>query len=146
MCACPNSSYTNIRRKKLARLVVVAFSTKCPLARRLVPTLNELQRQYDAEGMQFIALFPNGRDDLWSIAKYAVETDVMFPVYKDDEASAVARAAGAEDDAFGGSTRCGARVRRDARGLPRTDQRHVGRRRRRESGSGIIWPTHSIAS
>ncbi len=70
--------------KKTRALVVVAFSTKCPLARRLVPMLNELQRKYDAEGVQFIALFPNGRDDLWLMAKYAVETDVMFPVYEDD--------------------------------------------------------------
>lgn len=70
--------------KKTRALVVVAFSTKCPLAKRLVPTLNKLQKKYDAAGVQFIALFPSGRDDLWSIAKYAVETDVIFPVYKDD--------------------------------------------------------------
>ena len=73
--------------KKTQAIVVVAFSTACPLARRLVPALNELQREYEDDGVQFIALFPNGGDDLSEIARYAVETDIMFPVYKDDPQS-----------------------------------------------------------
>ncbi len=70
--------------KKNQALVVITFSTKCPLVRRLVPTLNELQRKYDETGIQFIALFPNGSDDLHSIAVYAQETGLIFPVFKDD--------------------------------------------------------------
>lgn len=65
-------------------LVVVTFSTRCPLARRIVPVLNELQDKHRAEGVQFIALFPNGSDDLREIAEYAVATNLVFPVFKDD--------------------------------------------------------------
>ena len=70
--------------KKTNAIVVVTFSTICPLAKRLVPTLNELQAQYDAEGVQVIALFPNGMDDLRSIAEYAVDTELAIPVFQDD--------------------------------------------------------------
>ena len=70
--------------KKNKALVVVTFSTICPLAQRLVPTLNELQQKYDEHGVQFIALFPNGMDDLRKIAEYTVDTNMSFPVFKDD--------------------------------------------------------------
>ncbi|NOY43112.1 MAG: hypothetical protein GXP26_14930 [Planctomycetes bacterium] len=70
--------------KKNQALVVVTFSTICPLAQRLVPTLNALQQKYDEHGIQFIALFPNGMDHLGAIAEYAVDTQMMFPVFKDD--------------------------------------------------------------
>ena len=73
--------------KQNQALVVVTFSTKCPLVRRLVPNLNELQKQYDAAGIQFIALFTNGNDELSKIAEYALDNELMFPVFKDDEAN-----------------------------------------------------------
>ncbi|MEM8944953.1 MAG: hypothetical protein AAGD11_07185 [Planctomycetota bacterium] len=69
-------------------LVVVTFSTICPLAKRLVPTLNDLQSEYRAQGIQFIALFPNGIDDVQSMATYAIDTELAFPVYRDDAESA----------------------------------------------------------
>jgi len=80
----PQQLTYNYTSKKNQALVIVSFSTKCPLVRRLVPLLNELQKKYDAQGIQFIALFPNGTDALKGIAEYAVETGMMFPVYKDD--------------------------------------------------------------
>jgi thiol-disulfide isomerase/thioredoxin len=70
--------------KQTSALVVVAFSTKCPLARRMVPLLNELQAKYFADGVHVVALFPNGSDDLRSIAEYAVDVELTFPVFKDD--------------------------------------------------------------
>jgi thiol-disulfide isomerase/thioredoxin len=70
--------------KKSQALVIVTFSTQCPLVRRLVPNLNELQQQYDAQGIQLIALFPNSSDDLPSIAEYALDLGLVFPVFKDD--------------------------------------------------------------
>lgn len=70
--------------KKIDGLVVVTFSTVCPLARRLVPHLNDLQKQYNRRHIQFVAVFPNGMDDLQEIADYAVETNLSFPIYKDD--------------------------------------------------------------
>jgi thiol-disulfide isomerase/thioredoxin len=80
----PQQLAANHPTKKTRALVVVTFSTSCPLARRLAPALNDLQRQFDADGVQFIALFPNGRDNLSEIAEYSVETNLVFPVFKDD--------------------------------------------------------------
>ncbi|TWU27364.1 monooxygenase [Bythopirellula polymerisocia] len=80
----PQQLAYNYESKQNKALVVVAFSTKCPLVRRLVPMLNELQKNYDDAGIQFIALFPNGSDDLQSIAGYALDTGLVFPVFKDD--------------------------------------------------------------
>jgi thiol-disulfide isomerase/thioredoxin len=80
----PEQLIANLPTKKTKAIVVVTFSTNCPLARRLVPALNELQQRFDADGVQFIALFPNGRDSIDAIARYAVETNLAFPVYKDD--------------------------------------------------------------
>jgi hypothetical protein len=80
----PEQLVANLPTKRTRALVVVTFSTSCPLARRLVPALNELQQRFDADGVQFIALFPNGRDSIDAIARYAVETNLAFPVYKDD--------------------------------------------------------------
>ena len=80
----PQQLVYNSATKKTSALVVVTFSTKCPLARRMVPRLNELQTQYAAEGVQFIALFPNGVDNLREIAEYAVASELVFPVFQDD--------------------------------------------------------------
>ena len=80
----PRQLVVNSPTKKTKALAVVTFSTTCPLARRLVPRLNDLQRQYAPEGVDFVALFPNGADDLTEIARYAVEMDLALPVFKDD--------------------------------------------------------------
>ncbi len=72
------------KTKKIHALVIVAFSTKCPLVRRLVPVLNELQEKYYSRGIQFVALFPNGMDDLKSISDYALDSQLVFPVFQDD--------------------------------------------------------------
>ena len=80
----PEQLVYNSESKKTSALVVVAFSTKCPLARRMVPLLNELQAKHLADGVHVVALFPNGMDDLRSIAEYAVDVELTFPVFKDD--------------------------------------------------------------
>lgn len=80
----PQQLVYNSATKKTSALVVVTFSTKCPLARRIVPRLNELQAQYAAKGVQFIALFPNGADDIREISEYAVDSELVFPVFQDD--------------------------------------------------------------
>ena len=79
-----NSPGQSSKSKKTSAIVAVAFSTKCPLARRMVPLLNELQAQHASDGIQVIALFPNGSDDLRSIAEYALDLELSFPVFKDD--------------------------------------------------------------
>ncbi|QEG32776.1 redoxin domain-containing protein [Bythopirellula goksoeyrii] len=80
----PPQLISQYETKPTQAVVVVTFSTKCPLVRRLIPKLNELQKNYDETGIQFFALFPNGSDDLQSIAAYAQDTGLIFPVYKDD--------------------------------------------------------------
>ncbi len=80
----PHQLVSTSPSKQTSALVVVTFSTKCPLARRMVPLLNELQAKHFDQGIQFVALFPNGVDDLREIAEYATETNLSFPVFKDD--------------------------------------------------------------
>ena len=46
----PEQLTYNYPSKKNQALVIVTFSTQCPLVRRIVPNLNELQQQYDAAG------------------------------------------------------------------------------------------------
>ncbi|MEQ8838997.1 MAG: hypothetical protein RID07_19480, partial [Lacipirellulaceae bacterium] len=78
----PQQLVSNYESKKTRALVVVTFSTVCPLAKRLVPTLNQLQAKYFEQDVHFIALFPNGIDDLQAIAGYAIDTELAFPVFK----------------------------------------------------------------
>ena len=54
----PQQLVCDYETKQTQALVVVSFSTICPLAKRLVPTLNQLQEEYNADGIQLIALFP----------------------------------------------------------------------------------------
>ncbi len=80
----PAQLASNYPSHQVQALVVVAFSTSCPLALRLVPQLNALQRQYHGQGIQLIGLFPNGIDDLSKMAEYALDAGLVFPVYRDD--------------------------------------------------------------
>ena len=80
----PQQLVSDYASKKTKALVVVTFSTICPLAKRLVPTLNKLQAKHFDNDIQLIALFPNGMDNLRAIAEYAVDTELAFPVFQDD--------------------------------------------------------------
>ncbi len=80
----PQQLVCDYKTKKTQALVVITFSTICPLAKRLVPTLNQLQAKHFADDIQFIALFPNGMDHLSAIAEYAIDTNLSFPVFQDD--------------------------------------------------------------
>lgn len=80
----PQQLVSQYSTKKTNALVVVTFSTICPLAQRLVPALNQLQLEYEDQGIQLIALFPNGMDSISEMATYAVDSELNFPVFKDD--------------------------------------------------------------
>lgn len=80
----PQQLVSDYKTKKTQALVVVTFSTICPLAKRLVPTLNQLQAKHNRDNIQFLALFPNGMDHLSAIAEYALDTNLSFPVFQDD--------------------------------------------------------------
>ena len=80
----PQQLVSDYKTKKTKALVIVTFSTICPLAKRLVPTLNQLQAKHFDDDIQLIALFPNGMDNLHAIAEYAIDTELAFPVFQDD--------------------------------------------------------------
>lgn len=63
---------------------VIAFvNTSCPVAQRYLPTLQELEKDYRAKGVQFLALNPAEDDTLIATATQAVTFDIEFPVGKD---------------------------------------------------------------
>src|ERR671918_411273 len=51
--------------------VVVFLGTECPLAKRYGPRLAELARDYESQGVQFVAVNSNEQDTLREIAHYA---------------------------------------------------------------------------
>src|SRR5262249_32744804 len=54
------------------KAVVVAFlGTDCPLAKLYAPRLQELAKQYEAKGVQFVAIDSNQQDSLAKISKFA---------------------------------------------------------------------------
>jgi peroxiredoxin len=66
------------------KAVVVAFlGTECPLAKLYAPRLQELASQYEAKGVQFVAIDSNQQDSLAKIAKFASDSKIEFPLLKD---------------------------------------------------------------
>jgi len=80
----PKQLLSPSKNNKTNALVVFSASSVCPLSKRLVPVLNELQKEFQKAGIQFIALLPNGMETVASIAEFALDTNLAFPVYKDD--------------------------------------------------------------
>ena len=75
---------------------VVAFlDTDCPVANLYVPTLIELDKDYAARGVQFLAINSSSQDSFVSVSAHAQERGVKFPVLKDFDQS-VADAFGAK--------------------------------------------------
>ena len=65
-------------------LLVVAFlGTECPLAKLYSVRLQKLQQQYQARGVQVIAVMSNRQDSLEEIAAFARRQKLSFPVLKD---------------------------------------------------------------
>ena len=65
-------------------LVVVTMGTRCPLVRKLIPTLNEIHQKYSDHGIQLIGLFSPHDANVFKMADFATELDVAFPVFLDD--------------------------------------------------------------
>ena len=63
--------------------VLVFIGVDCPLANLYIPRLVELEAAYRAKDVQFLAIYPNERDDLDRIAAHAYEREIPFPVLKD---------------------------------------------------------------
>jgi peroxiredoxin len=66
------------------KVVVLAFlGTECPLASLYAPRLGELARSYEKKGVAFFGVDANQQDAPSSIARFAREHDVPFPILKD---------------------------------------------------------------
>ncbi|MEX2187065.1 MAG: redoxin family protein [Pirellulales bacterium] len=75
-------------------LVVVFTTLDCPLVKRYLPRLRELDAEYRERGVRFVALNVAEDDLVVDVAHQAVKANLPFPVGKDYDA-AVARELGA---------------------------------------------------
>lgn len=64
--------------------VIVFIGTGCPVANAYLPHLNELAKQYEAQGVRFLGINANAQDSAAEVAKHAKEFAIAFPVLKDE--------------------------------------------------------------
>ncbi len=74
--------------------VLVFTNTTCPVVQRYLPALNEMDKEYRDQGVQFVAVNVGEEDSIVGMAAQAVKFGVEFPFVKDFE-GACARAVGA---------------------------------------------------
>ena len=67
-----------------SKAVVIAFlGTECPLASLHAPRLAELARAYEKKGVAFFGVDSNQQDAPSSLARFARENGLPFPLLKD---------------------------------------------------------------
>src|SRR5579884_956548 len=76
-------------------IVVLFVGTECPINNAYLPRLAEMQRDYAAKDVQFLAINANDQDTAARVAEHARTHAIPFPVLEDDGA-AVADLFGAE--------------------------------------------------
>jgi mono/diheme cytochrome c family protein len=64
-------------------IVIVFTGVDCPLAKRYIPRLKELDAKYREKGVQFLAVNANQGEDADQVAGHALENDIPFPTLKD---------------------------------------------------------------
>ncbi|MBX3179059.1 MAG: redoxin family protein [Candidatus Hydrogenedentes bacterium] len=65
--------------------VLFFFSNTCPVARRYMPRIGELEARYRERGVQFIAINASPADNLREIAQHARDFGLDFTVLKDHD-------------------------------------------------------------
>lgn len=68
---------------KKTAYVFVFTNTSCPLAKRYLPVLHELEKEYRARDVQFVAVNSAEEDSILTMATQAVQHDMEFPFVKD---------------------------------------------------------------
>ena len=63
--------------------VLVFTNTTCPVARRYLPVMQGLAKEYAAQDVQFVAVNSAEEDSIVAMATQAVQHDVEFPFVKD---------------------------------------------------------------
>ncbi len=66
-------------------IVLVFLGTDCPVGNLYVPRLVELNKEYRSKGVVFLGINSNAHEDRASVARYAKENGIDFPVLKDVE-------------------------------------------------------------
>jgi acetyl esterase/lipase/peroxiredoxin len=64
-------------------LVIAFVGADCPISNLYLPGLIGLEKKYRDKQVQFLAVYPNEREDLDQVAAHAYDRDVPFPVLKD---------------------------------------------------------------
>ena len=67
-------------------LVVDFYATWCEPCRQSIPRLNELQKQYGAEGVAIVGLNVGGPDDRIKVGDFARELVIQYPLGFPDKA------------------------------------------------------------
>ncbi len=75
-------SLAGLKDKKA--VAVVFAGTECPINKAFLPRLAELHKEFAAQGVQFLAVYPNEQDTAERVAESARKNDIPFPVLKDD--------------------------------------------------------------
>lgn len=63
--------------------VLLCLATDCPISDEYLPTIIELAKEYSPRGVSFVGIDPNGIDTLETMAAYARENKIAFPLLKD---------------------------------------------------------------
>ena len=80
------SAQTETPAARKHQLTVVCFlGTECPLAKLYVTRLVQLERNYGADNVRFLGIFPNVQDSSDDVLKFASAYDIKFPIGKDDD-------------------------------------------------------------
>ncbi len=65
-------------------VVVVFMGTECPINNAYQPRLAQLNKEYTAKGVQFLAVYSNEQDTAETVSAHAKKHDLTFPALKDD--------------------------------------------------------------
>ena len=64
---------------------LVFLNTDCPISRRFLPKLRELDACYTEKGVQFVGVFCAAEVTVMEMASFALENELPFPVVKDED-------------------------------------------------------------
>ena len=69
--------------KNYKAVVLVFLGSECPISNLYVPRLLELEKKYRPQKVQFLAVYPNEREDLDQVAVHSYDRNLPIPVLKD---------------------------------------------------------------
>ena len=91
--AVPQLEFKDIRylRRTLSDLgkrkgfALVFLTSDCPISKRFLPKLRELDSRYGEKGIQLVGVFCSAGDTVMEMASFALENELHFPVVKDED-------------------------------------------------------------